>query len=164
MNSLSGFDIDQILRQAVPQWTQADFLFLETHPWWAPSVQAELARTNMGKVPACRGQAVSAVGVTTEYRCQSVSSTERIHDQIRTGSVAGIILFAEHRMRDCLLLLGRLGRLCRPHPPVLLVIPMNAVSLLPLLMESGAGSVLLQSVTDTQVAKWCRRVIGIREY
>ncbi len=157
---LSDFDVNQILREAVPQWTQADFLFLESQPWWAPSVQAELARTDTAKIQPCFGRPASVVGMTTEYRCHSVPSTGRIHDQIQTGPATGIVLLAERQMRDCLLLLGRLRRLCRPHPPVLLVIPRNAVSLMPLLMESGAGAVMVQAVTDIQVAEWCRRVTG----
>ena len=159
---MSTVDVDQFLLEAVPRWTQADFLFLEPQPWWAPSVQTVLARTAARNTPSCPGRSVPWTDETTEYRCQSAPSTAGIYERILNSSVAGVVLMAEQRMRDCLLLLGRLSRLCRPCPPVLVIIPGNTVSLIPLLLESGAGGVLLQTVTDIQIADWCRRVTAWR--
>ncbi len=68
-------------------------------------------------------------------------------------------MIVEHQLRDCLLLLGRLSRLGRDHPPVLLVIPDNVVAMMPLLLEAGAATVMVQAkVSDITIADWCRRV------
>ena len=154
---MPDIDINQILRASIPQWNQACFLFLEPEPWWAPSVQAELARPDAPPIQARFGSTPSVTSNVTDFRCHSLTMTRTIHDRVRTEQVAGIVLIAGKQMRDCLLFLGRLSRLCRPHPPVLLVIPQNAVSLMPMLMESGAASVMVHPVTDIQIADWCRR-------
>jgi len=154
---MSDIDLNQILRASIPQWNLASFLFLEPEPWWAPSVQAELARPNTPPIQARFSSTPSETCNVTDYRCHSLTTTRAIHDQVRTEQVTGIVLIADKQMRDCLLFLGRLNRLCRPHPTVLLVIPQNARSLMPMLMESGAASVMVQTVTDIQIADWCRR-------
>ena len=154
---MCGIDLNQILRESLPRWTQAEFLFLESEPWWAPSVQTELARTATTELQLRFGNAISLSGSTTDYRCHSVRTTRSIYEQVRTGRVAGVVLIVEQQMRDSLLLLGRLSRLGRPCPPVLLVIPRNTLPLMPLLLESGAAAVMVQMVTDIQVADWCRR-------
>jgi len=154
---VTDIDFNQILRESIPQWNQARFLFLEPERWWAPSVQAELARPGTLPIQARFGSTPSKTSNVTDYRCHSLATTRAIHDQVQAGQVAGIVLITGKQMRDCLLFLGRLSRLGRPHPPVLLVIPRNAVSLMPTLMESGAASVMIQTVTDIQIADWCRR-------
>ena len=156
---MTDIDLNQILRASIPQWNQACFLFLEPAPWWAPSVQAELARPGTLPIQARFGSTPSENNNVTEYRCHSLTTTRAIYDQVRAEQVAGIVLIAGKQMRDCLLFLGRLSRLCRPYPPVLLVIPQNAVSLMPMLMESGAATVIVQTVTDIQIADWCRRAV-----
>jgi hypothetical protein len=154
---VTDIDCNQILRESIPQWNQACFLFLEPERWWAPSVQAELARPGTLPIQARFGSTPSKTSNVTDYRCHSLATTRAIHDQVQAGQVAGIVLITGKQMRDCLLFLGRLSRLGRPHPPVLLVIPQNAVSLMPTLMESGAASVMIQTVTDIEIADWCRR-------
>ncbi|MEO1996549.1 MAG: hypothetical protein ABGZ17_14880 [Planctomycetaceae bacterium] len=156
---VSEIDLNQILRESLAQWTRADFLFLESRPWWAPSVQAELARNATTKPHARFGSPASEAGRTPEYFCHSTVTTRSIHEQIQSGSVTGVVLIVEHQLRDCLLLLGRLSRLGRDHPPVLLVIPDNVVAMMPLLLEAGAATVMVQAkVSDITIADWCRRV------
>jgi len=151
-------DLHQILRSAVPQWNRAGFLFLEPEPWRAPSVQSELARSDTRAIQVRFGQKRSEPRFTTDYRCRSLQTTRRILDQIRTDDVSGVVLIVEQQMRDCLLFLGRLNRLCRPSPPVLMIIDPNVESLIPVLMESGASAVMTQVVSDNRIADWCRRV------
>ena len=152
-------DLNQILRVSLPQWTRADFLFMESRPWWAPSVQAELARNATTELPRRFGSAPPEVGNTTEYFCHSTPTTRGIHEQIQSRPLTGVVLIVEQQMRDCLLLLGRLGRLGRACPPALLVIPGDATSLMPLLLESGAAAVMTQpKISDIRIADWCRRV------
>lgn len=156
---MSGIDLNQILRESLAEWTRADFLFLESRPWWAPSVQAELARNATTTLQARFGRTASEVGNTTEYFCHSTPMTRSIHEQVQSGPVTGVVLIVEHQMRDCLLLLGRLSRLGRAQPPALLVIPDNVATLMPLLLESGAAAVVMQSkASDIRIADWCRRV------
>ena len=145
-------DFDKILRDSIPGWTQAEFVFLESRPWWAPSVQTELARTDTIGIQTGTGQTDSEAAALTDYRCHSVPTTRSIHEQILTGNIAGVILIAEQQLRECLLLLARLSRLCRSHPPVLVIVPEKSASMMPLLLESGATTVMSQAVTDIQVA------------
>ncbi len=151
---MTSIDINRILHESVPLWNQAEFVFLEPNPWWAPSVQALLA----GDIEAAAGGggvAGSAGDPSTDYRCESVSSPRAIHERVQSRPLAGVVLMVGEQVRDCLL--GRLSRLGRPTPPVLMVIPPTAVSLLPMLLESGASSVMVEGVTDLQIADWCRR-------
>lgn len=153
--SAGDVDVNRILSECVPQWHQADFLFAEPHPWWAPSVQAILAQPKAEERGSVRGGADAA---TIECRCESVKGTRAVFDLVRMRQVTGVVLFARDQVRDCLLLLGRLSRLCRSCPPVLVVIPSEAVSLMPVLLESGATAVMREGVSDLQIADWCRRV------
>ena len=142
---------DDIMRGCLPQWSRAEFVFLENEPWWASSVQAELSSTS---------SLSASVQPTKEMCCISVNSDRAVLDHLDRATPAGIIIFAGHHMRECLLLLGRLGRLCRPTPPILVVIPANAEAMIPLLLESGASSVYVERVSDIRVAGWCRRAAG----
>ncbi|MCH2210631.1 MAG: hypothetical protein MK110_04980 [Fuerstiella sp.] len=150
-------DFNQILRDSVPRWNQANFVFLESCPWWAPSVQTELVRSAGTSIPAVCGQPRLETDAAVDYRCHSFTTTLEIYEQIRTESVTGVVLIAGQQLRDCLLFLGRLSRLCAPYPPVLLTVPENSASLMPLLLEAGASAVMDQTVTDIQIADWCRR-------
>ena len=156
---VSEIDLNQILSECFAPWNRAEFLFLEPRPWWAPSVQTELTRSSTTQVQGHFGRAMCEGGSTPEYLCQSTPTTRLIHEKVQSGPVTGIVMIVEEQMRDCLLLLGRLGRLGRAHPPVLVVVPDHFMALMPLLLESGSAAVMMQTkATDIRIADWCRRV------
>lgn len=162
---VSKIDLNRILRESLPQWACAEFLFLEAEPWWAPSVQTVLARSVENERQPASGDAGLANGNATEYFCRSLSTTRSIHELVQSGPVQGLVLMVDQQMRDCLLLLGRFGRLGRPHPPTLVVIPDSAVPLMPLLLESGASAVMLKSkASDIRIADWCQRVAAAADH
>jgi len=140
-------DLNEIVRSSLPQWSVAEFVFLESTPQWAPAVQAELI--------ASQPQQSST---TIDFRCSSVTRDREVIERIQGTTPAGVILFAADRFRECLLLLGRLGRLCRPTPDVLVVIPSKIDAMTPLLLESGATTVFVGDISDIRIAEWCRRV------
>lgn len=154
---MSDVDVDRILRETIPQWNQADFVFLEPRSWWAPSVQSVLTQSDTAPPQVRFGESTQSNGPVTDYRCYSVDSTRAVHDEIQSSMLSGVVLVVGQQLRECLLLLGRLSRLCRPCPPVLVLIPRAASSLLPMLLEAGASSVMTDQVTDLQVADWCQR-------
>lgn len=160
-------DLDEIIRRSLPQWNVAEFVFLESDPKWAPSVQAELLlQQTRHRTAAPDGRLASEArrsSSTSDFRCASVKKDRDVLERIQNATLAGVILIVADRFRECLLLLGRLGRLCRPLPSVLVVIPAALESMTPLLLESGASSVYSASVTDIRIAGWCRRVAARNE-
>jgi AmiR/NasT family two-component response regulator len=148
-------ELNDIIESIIPTWQRAEILFLEPTPRWAPSVQAELTRMmNMNAAE------VRTDGGGSTVNCISHTSSRAVFEQIKQGRCDSVVLIVNDQMRDVLLFLGRLTRLCRSSPPVLVVIPPEARSLMPLLLESGATGVICQPVQDTVIAQWCRRVVS----
>ena len=142
-------EIQQIVESAIPSWGLAKFLFCESEPWWAPSVQAEISlrlqtKTDNQDVP--------------QARCESFPTTRTLFEQLKADSCDGVVLITGDQIRDTLLFLGRLTRLCRPSPAVLVVMPREYRNLMPVLLESGASTVFCQPVSDQEIAGWCVRV------
>lgn len=143
-------EIQQIVESAIPSWGLAKFLFCESEPWWAPSVQAEISlrlqtKTDNRDVP--------------QARCESFPTTRTLFEQLKSDSCDGVVLITGDQIRDTLLFPGRLTRLCRPCPPVLVVLPREYRNVMPVLLESGASTVFCQPVSDQEIADWCIRVV-----
>ena len=160
-DSSHGLDdrIRRIMDAAIPDWTTVRFAFLEPSPRWAPAVQTELTRQLRSRPDIRLKESARSLSV----RCDSHVSGRELHRTLQTDVCRGIVLVMEDQGRDILLLLGRLSRLCRPAPPVLVLIPPAARSLLPVLFESGAGSVMVRPVPDQKIAAWCLRVLQMQE-
>ncbi len=151
--------IRRIMDAAIPDWTTVRFAFLEPSSRWAPAVQTELTRQLRSRSDIRLKESARSLSV----RCDSYESGRALHRTLQTDGCRGIVLVMEDQGRDILLLLGRLSRLCRPAPPVLVLIPPAARSLLPVLFESGAGSVMVRPVPDRKIAAWCLRVLQMQE-
>ena len=136
-----------IIRRLIPSWQEAEFLFLEPKPWWAPSVQAELLAEDSAEAGSIR------------FSCINVSSARDVYDRLLRSTPCGLVLFSDSQLRECLLLLGRIGRLCRPGPAVLMIVAQEVRTMFPLFLESGVTSVLEEPVSDLQIAAWCSRVV-----
>ncbi len=154
---MTDVDLEAIIESVIPSWNRAEFHFLEPTPMWAPSVQSELQRLTHAAVQSSDS---TDFGRCSEVHCHSHPTTRSIFEQIKNERCDGVVLFGKDHMRDVLLCLGRLTRLCRKSPPVLVIIPPEALTLMPLLLESGATGVICQPVQDIQVAEWCRRVVS----
>lgn len=151
-------ELNEIFESIIPSWQRAEFHFLEPIPMWAPSVESELVR--MIQTTTAAAGARSFGGIAEVY-CHSHTDARSIFEQIKRDRCDGIILLAKDQMRDVLLCLGRLTRLCRRSPPVLVIIPPDALTLMPLLLESGATGVICEPVQDTDVARWCRQISSV---
>jgi len=154
---LAVTDLNQIIESVIPAWQRAEFLFMETAPQWAPAVQNELSRLIAHDAQLQIKEQAATASPISSARCESISSTRTLYQQVRQRRCDGIVLIVEDQMRDALLFLGRLTRLCKPAPPVLVVIPHQATMLMPLLLESGAASVLQKPVSDLTITDWCWR-------
>jgi|GEM_PF-6752313 len=148
-------ELNDIIESIIPSWQRAEFHFLEPAPMWAPSVESEIQC--MMQAPQSPGNA-QGFGSISEVHCHSHNATRSIFEQITRDRCDGIILLAKDQMRDVLLCLGRLTRLCHSSPPVLVIIPPEARTLMPLLLESGATGVMREPVQDTAIAMWCGKI------
>jgi len=157
---MTDHDLNEIIESIIPTWRRAEFLFLEPTPRWAPSVQLELTRMMNSTAPEI---SADDFGQHSAVRCESHATTRSVYEQIKRARCDGVVLIVKDQMRDALLFLGRLTRLCRSTPPVLTVIPPETRSLMPLLLEAGATGVICQPVQDTTVAQWCRRVVSSKQ-
>ena len=155
---MTDYELSRIIESIIPKWQRAEFLFLESTPRWAPSVQLELTRmmsTSNTEITADNFGDHSAV------HCVSCDTTRSVFEHIRHGRCDGVVLIVKDQMRDALLFLGRLTQLCRISPPVLTVILPEAQSLIPLLLDAVSTGVISQPVQDTTIAQWCRRIVTV---
>ncbi|MEZ6062735.1 MAG: hypothetical protein R3C19_20515 [Planctomycetaceae bacterium] len=153
----SNFDIDSLL----PDWSRSVFLVLERNPHWSSAVAAEF-RTRLVGTSAVRGADHELLaGGVTEVDFVSLTASRDVVARLGTTTVLGIIAVLSDVERDGLVLLGRLARLSRAVPPVLMLGDARHRELVPVLYEAGASSVLIDQPTDIHVAEWCRNVVQL---
>ncbi|MEQ9408131.1 MAG: hypothetical protein RIK87_10420 [Fuerstiella sp.] len=159
----------------LPDWTAHRFVIIDPTARWASAISAEItqrlqhpsavAAEPLPKHSASsdRASQITVSGQESGRRRQppmleSCRSTRDALHFCELENTVGIVLFLNGLERDSLGLLGRLARLPR-QLPLLVVAPEHHSALLPLLMEAGADGVLFDVRHDIPVADWCLRIL-----
>lgn len=131
----------------LPEWSEARFVVLEPATRWAPAIGLEVAECL--KRSQNQGRRV---------RFESCRATRDVLLLGEAASTVGLILFIQGMERDCLGLLRRLPNLTN-RPDVLVVCETQHTALIPVILESGVSSVLMDVKNDVPIAEWCHKVV-----
>lgn len=131
----------------LPDWSEKRFVVLEPDVKWAPAIELEVAS---------QLKASGQSGVVANF--DSTSTTREVLMLSEAANTAGLVLLISGMERECLGLLRRLPNLTN-RPTVLVVGETKHTELIPVILESGVSSFLLDVKNDIPIAEWCCRIL-----
>lgn len=128
----------------LPDWTIRRLVLLERTSKWAAPVQEELNLLLRASGPP--------------VQVESCQTSRDAMDLLELRNTVGLILFPAGVEKECCHLLGRLPALSQ-EPPTLVVADDSQRSILPVFLEAGPTSLLMNVQSDRPIADWCQRVV-----
>lgn len=141
-NSGSHFSTADFL----PDWSTRHFYLLDPSGIWAPLVSLEIADRWGNRIGVPR---VTGIGDSRQLLAGN---------SIRTAE--GLILFCDQIEKECLSVLSRLmdlGSVC----PVAAALKEHHRDLIPVLLESGVTSIIMEPTSDVPLADWCLAIFDL---
>lgn len=130
-----------------PDWNARRFHLLDPSERWAPAICRELA-SRWGD----RAGSPAVVG------CQN---SKQLQTALASSTSRGLLLFFEGIEKHCLAILGRLID-APTSTPIAAVLRGEHSDLIPVLLESGVTSIIMEPVNDLPMADWCLAVIDTK--
>ncbi len=133
----------------LPDWSTTRFVVFEPTNLWTPAISAEVQERLAATDPQIRSTPVFDA-------CHAARDVIMLAE---VRSTVGFVLFLTGLERECLGILGRLARLPRQRP-ILIIAESVHRDLLPVLLEAGASTVLFDVKDDVPIADWCLRFLA----
>lgn len=132
----------------LPDWNAKCFHVLDPSEVWGPAICRELAARWKD-----RAGFPSVVGS---------QNPKQLQQNLKSSTPEGLLLFFEGIEKHCLAIIGRL--MDDPKDlPIAAILNREHRDLIPVLLESGVTTVMMEPINDIPMADWCLTITDIRK-